>query len=82
MEKALIYLGGHAERLKANIVACVPDEILTKIPAERAEKAAVILRQATVDAGFGYLKEIPVVDFEESKGRKLILRPEYTTIEA
>jgi hypothetical protein len=82
MDKALIYLGGHAERLKAKYRRLRTRRDPYEDPAERAEEAAVILRQATVDAGFGYLKEIPVVDFEESKGRKLILRPEYTIIEA
>ena len=47
---------------KAQIVACIHDEIILEVEGSRSETAKQILEQVMVAAGEHYLTEVPVVD--------------------
>ncbi|MCM0647170.1 bifunctional 3'-5' exonuclease/DNA polymerase [Clostridium swellfunianum] len=60
-KKALGMLVPVAKGLNGHIIATVHDEILLEVPEERAEEAAIKLKETMEKAGAYYLKQIPVV---------------------
>jgi DNA polymerase I-like protein with 3'-5' exonuclease and polymerase domains len=60
-KKALGMLVPVVKELSGSIIATVHDEILLEVPSERAEEAAVKLKDIMEKAGAYYLKQVPVV---------------------
>ena len=61
IKRALVDLGPQLVDTKAQIVACIHDEIILEVEEEQAETAKQILEQVMVAAGEHYLPEVPVV---------------------
>ena len=61
IKRALVDLGPQLVDTKAQMVACVHDEIILEVGAGQAEAAKTILEQVMVKAGEHYLTDVPVV---------------------
>ena len=61
IKRALVDLVPQLVDTKAQMVACVHDEIILEVEAEQAPKAQQILQQVMVAAGEHYLTQVPVV---------------------
>ena len=61
IKRALVDLGPQLVDTRAQMVACVHDEIILEVEEEQAPKAQQILQQVMVAAGEHYLTQVPVV---------------------
>ena len=61
IKRALVDLPAQLAPTKAQMVACVHDEIILEVEEEQAPKAQQILQQVMVTAGEHYLTDVPVV---------------------
>ena len=61
IKRALVDLGSQLVDTKAQMVACVHDEIILEVEEEQAPKARQSLQQVMEAAGQHYLTDVPVV---------------------
>ncbi len=59
-KKALSLLAGISEDMEFKIIGSVHDEIIIECPDEKSDHMAAFLKEAMIEAGKAYLKDVPV----------------------